>query len=416
MQEKNNSTVPNVATPQPTVASAVNDDLLQIEEYLSQHYLFRNNVLSGKYEVAKLTNPQGEKTEETSPFLPLTSERWNTIIWDMQMALPDVKSVAKSAETFVHSDHTPTFDPVADYINKLPQWDGKDHVGQLIGCIPGLNGYQQEWIRTWLRSMVAHWMKMDSEFGNDVVLLLIGAQGCGKSTFCQRLIPKSLREYYLDHLNLANKFDKEMALARNLLVNIDEFDQVKDSQQAELKHTISKTTVNGRRIYASVQTDQHRYASFVATTNSRHPLKDPTGSRRYLCVEIPARQIIDNSQDIDYEQLYAQIYAELKDGKRCYFTREEMILMQQANEPYQQNFDFTTMVLQCFRKPRKGEAVPALQVSDMMMEVYSRYPQLACSPRNNVSLGVALRAQGYQWKRTKHGAAYYAVIRSGQAA
>lgn len=120
MQEKNNSTVPNVATPQPTVASAVNDDLLQIEEYLSQHYLFRNNVLSGKYEVAKLTNPQGEKTEETSPFLPLTSERWNTIIWDMQMALPDVKSVAKSAETFVHSDHTPTFDPVADYINKLP--------------------------------------------------------------------------------------------------------------------------------------------------------------------------------------------------------------------------------------------------------------------------------------------------------
>lgn len=412
MQEKNNSTVPSVATPQPTVASAVNDDLLQIEEYLSQHYLFRNNVLSGKYEVAKLTNPQGEKTEETSPFLPLTSERWNTIIWDMQMALPDVKSVAKSAETFVHSDHTPTFDPVADYINKLPQWDGKDHVGQLIGCIPGLNGYQQEWIRTWLRSMVAHWMKMDSEFGNDVVLLLIGAQGCGKSTFCQRLIPKSLREYYLDHLNLANKFDKEMALARNLLVNIDEFDQVKDSQQAELKHTISKTTVNGRRIYASVQTDQHRYASFVATTNSLHPLKDPTGSRRYLCIEIPAQQIIDNTQDIDYEQLYAQIYAELKAGKRCYFTREETILMQQANEPYQQNFDFTTMVLQCFRKPRKGEAVPALQVSDMMMEVYSRYPQLTCSPRNNVNLGVALRAQGYQWKHTNHGNAYYAVVRS----
>lgn len=412
MLQTNNSTVPNVATPQPTVASAVNDDLLQIEEYLSQHYLFRNNVLSGKYEVAKLTNPQGEKAEEKLCFVPLTPERWNSIIWDMQMAMPDVKSVAKSAEILVHSDHTPTFDPIEDYIHKLPQWDGKDHVGQLIGCIPGLNGYGEEWIRTWLRSMVAHWLKMDNEFGNDVVLLLMGPQGCGKSTFSQRLIPGSLREYYLDHLNLSNKFDKEMALARNLLVNIDEFDQVKNSQQAELKHTISKTKVNGRRIYATVQTDQHRYASFVATTNSLHPLKDPTGSRRYLCIEIPAQQIIDNTQDIDYEQLYAQIYAELKAGKRCYFTREESILLQQANEPYQQNFDFATITKHCFRKPRKGEAAPAINVSDMMMEIYNHYPQLACSPRNNVNLGVALRAQGYQWKHTNHGNAYYAVVRS----
>jgi GTPase SAR1 family protein len=37
-------------------------------------------------------------------------------------------------------------------------------------------------------------MKMDVEHGNDVVLLLMGDQGCGKSTFCQRLLPTNLRE------------------------------------------------------------------------------------------------------------------------------------------------------------------------------------------------------------------------------
>lgn len=415
MCKTNNPAAPIAANLQPTVAPAANNDLLQIEEYLSQHYLFRNNVLNGKYEVANLPDLQGEKADEKLYFSSLTPERWNSIIWDMQMSLPDVRSVAKSAEILVHSDHTPTFDPIEDYIHKLPEWDGEDHVGRLIRCLPGVNGYREEWIRTWLRSMVAHWMKMDVEFSNDVVLLLIGAQGCGKSTFCQRLIPTSLREYYLDHLNLGNKFDKEMALAHNLLVNIDEFDQVKNSQQAELKHTFSKTKVNGRRIYSNVQTDQPRYASFVATTNNHHPLKDPTGSRRYLCIEIPARQIIDNSQYIDYEQFYVQIYDELKAGKQCFFTREETILMQQANEPYQQVFDFATIAQHCFRKPRKGEAATALQVSDMMMEVYSRYPQLACSSRNNVNLGTALRAQGYQWKHTNHGNAYYAVVRSEAA-
>lgn len=69
MLQTNNSATPNVVTPQPTVASAVNGDLLQIEEYFSQHYLFRNNVLSGKYEVAKLTGHQGEKAEEMPPLL-----------------------------------------------------------------------------------------------------------------------------------------------------------------------------------------------------------------------------------------------------------------------------------------------------------------------------------------------------------
>ena len=35
-----------------------------------------------------------------------------------------------------------------------------------------------------------------------------------KSTFVARLLPPELRVYFLDHLNLSNKFDKEMACIR----------------------------------------------------------------------------------------------------------------------------------------------------------------------------------------------------------
>jgi len=388
---------------------AANPNLMQIEEFFEQNYLFRNNVLNGRYEVARVgQNPR--------VWQHLTNERWNSIVWNLEMALPDVKSLKKYAEMYVYSEHTPLYDPIAEYMNKLPSWNGKDHVGNLINCLSGVNKKQSEWMRIWLRSMVTHWMKMDVEHGNDVVLLLMGDQGCGKSTFCQRLLPATLREYYLDHLNLANKFDKEMALTHNLLVNIDEFDQVKNSQQAELKHTISKSKVNGRRIYASVQTDQHRYASFVATTNSRQPLKDPTGSRRYLCVNIPSTQLIDNTFEINHEQLYAQILSEINTGKPCYFNREETILLQEANQPYQQIADFETMTKACFRKPKKGEEAKAILISDIFSEIQTYYPHLSPNIKNKMAIGVTLRSLGFQSTHTRSGNAYFAVFKKEKAA
>ena len=45
--------------------------------------------------------------------------------------------------------------------------------------------------------------------------------------------------------------------------------------------------------------------SFLATTNDEHPLCDPTGSRRYLCLRVPDGEFIDNSSVINYDQLYA---------------------------------------------------------------------------------------------------------------
>ena len=61
----------------------------------------------------------------------------------------------------------------------------------------------------------------------------------------RRLLPQQLRQYYLDHLNLSNKFDKEMALTNNLFVNLDEFDAIRPSQHPALKQTLSKSKVNG---------------------------------------------------------------------------------------------------------------------------------------------------------------------------
>ena len=174
--------------------------------------------------------------------------------------------------------------------------------------------------------------------GNECVPVLMGEQGCGKSTFAVRLLPEPLRIYFLDHINLGNKFDSEMALTHNLLVNIDEFANMGPSQQGRLKQMLSKVKVNGRPIFGKAQEDRPRFASFLATTNEAQPLCDETGSRRYLCIKIPKGQLIDNESPIDYTQLFAQLKHELQvDQVPYWFSNAEVARIQRANLPYQRS-------------------------------------------------------------------------------
>ena len=128
-----------------------------------------------------------------------------------------------------------------------------------------------------------------------------------------------------------------MALTNNLLVNLDELEAIRPSQQSALKQTLSKSKVNGRPIYGCAQDDRPRFASFVATTNNPHPLSDVTGSRRFICVRIPEGLYIDNSGEIDYGQLYAQVVYEIRELKAPYwFNNTEVARIQELN------LEFTT--------------------------------------------------------------------------
>ena len=251
---------------------------------------------------------------------------------------------------------------------------------------------------------------MDTLHGNECVPTLIGAQNCGKTTFFTRLLPPHLRMYYLDHLNLSNKFDKEMALTSDLLVNLDELDAIPDSQQASLKQTLSKNKVNGRPIYGASQEDRPRYASFVATTNNAHPLKDPTGSRRFICVRIPDGKYIDNTGEIDYGQLYAQVLHELRVQKSPYwFNNEEVIRIQELNEDFMEQKDIAEIVSICFRKPNPEEVGQSMN-SDKLLEIITKhYPTVKKTFGTRVYLGKAMRALGYAYTECGH-KSYYKVI------
>ena len=246
--------------------AASQEGALVVELFLNEKYRFRRNLLNGKVEF--MTLPESEGTN----WRPLTQEALNSILLRAEREhIVEKGSPSAHIKMYVQSEEVSEFNPVLEFLNNLPQWDGKNHVAEVFSRLPGISTEQHHFLAIWIRSMVAHWLQMDMLHGNECVPTLIGDQGCGKTTFVRRLLPPQLRQYYLDHLNLSNKFDKEMALTNNLLVNLDELDAIRPSQHAALKQTLSKSKVNGRPIFGRAQEDRLRFASFVATTNNPHP-------------------------------------------------------------------------------------------------------------------------------------------------
>jgi predicted P-loop ATPase len=311
---------------------------------------------------------------------------------------------------YVASEEVPEYNPVLAFMKGLAKWDGQNHIAKVFGRIPGITSEQLNYLTIWLRSTVAHWKQMDMLHGNECVPTFIGAQGCGKTTFVRRLLPKQLREYYLDHLNLSNKFDKEMALTNNLLVNLDELDAISSKQHAKLKQTLSVSKVNGRPIFGRTQEDRPRFASFVATTNNPHPLTDPTGSRRYICIQIPEGHLINNEGEIDYGQLYAQVVYELEEQKAPYwFSNDEVARIQQLNQEFMEKKDLSEMFEACFRQPVEGENVKTMSCDEIIGIMQKDYPTLVKTIGNKVKLGKAITALGYKQKNHSH-VTYYEVV------
>ena len=392
-------------TKQLEAVQASQGGLLAVEQFLQNHYLFRRNVLNGKIEFATLP------AKDEPVYRELTPEAEMSIILRARKELADEKCNPKTdIQDLLRSEEVRAFDPIREFLENLPQWDGQNHVARLFSRLPGLSTEQHHFLSVWLRSAVAHWLQMDMLHGNECVPTLIGAQGCGKTTFVRRLLPQPLRQYYLDHLNLSNKFDKEMALTNNLIVNLDELDAIRPSQHPALKQTLSKSKVNGRPIFGRAQADRPRYASFVATTNNPHPLTDATGSRRYICLTIPDGQLIDNTGDIDYWQLYAQVFYELRELKAPYwFSNDEVARIQELNLDYMAKKDLTEMIEACFLKPEEGEAGRMMSNTEVLGILVKVFPSLKMVAGLGIKLGLAMKKLGFE-QAHPHNVTHYRVV------
>ena len=287
------------------------------EAYMKEHYTLRLNMMTGTPEYRMNTVGYG--------FQPLDQAARNTMA--IKALKAGVESWDKDLNRYIDSNLIPRYYPMEDYLRHLPKWNGKhDYVGELARRVKTDNEYWESDFHTWMLSMVAQWLGKDRQHGNAIVPLLIGPQGSGKTTFCRRLLPEYMQMYFNDRLSMKNDNDIFLAMSGYALINIDEFDAMSKSQQPILKYLISKNDIKFRPPYGKVMEERQRFASFIATTNNRRPLVDPTGSRRFICVYADE---IDNTGLINYDQLYAQLYTELQQGRPYWFEDEDNVRIMQ---------------------------------------------------------------------------------------
>ena len=370
---------------------------IKTDEFMKRRYEFRRNMLAGEVEFRA-------RGSYYIHFAPVTETVLNSIGLNAQaegLALWD-----RDVKRYVYSDRVPVFYPLEDYLEYLPEWDGKDHIRALADTLPTANAQWRNLFYIWFLSMTAHWYRREHLHANSSLPLLVGPQGCGKSTWCRNLLPPSLRMYYTDSIDFSNKRDAELMLTRFALINIDEFDSVSSAYQSFLKNVLQKPVVNARQPFKRSIQALHRYASFIATCNNYDLLTDPTGSRRFICIEISGT--IDNSTSINYEQLYAQAVAALKNGERYWFTSEEEFSTTRNNEVFQQLPVEEQLFLQYFRAARPGEESLELSAIEILQYLQSE-SGIKLGNKRLTYFGRLLQKNKIPSRRTMKGTCYSVV-------
>ena len=327
-----------------------------------------------------------------------------------QMAADTGKRVLKSdVMDVLRSDFARLYHPVREYIEALPAWDGKDRVKELCGHVvesEELRVKSEEsllgWaLHKWLVAMVATWM---SDFStNHEIFVLIGRQGIYKTTFFRHLLPPQLRMYFWEnaHNSFSSK-DDHLALAENCLVEIEEIDLQNPRDISELKALATSEKVKERRPYARFREEKHRLASFCGSGNQQRFLSDDTGNRRWLCFMVDH---IDDPRtwNLDYEQLYAQLRDELRQGFRYWFDPQEQRIVERQNQQFRIESDEEQLIRSRLRPPHPGDKITLMNAASVCQYINGGVVGRGLSSRK---VSLAMPKLGFKRIHTKQGGFY----------
>jgi len=370
---------------------------IKLKEFMDRRYELRRNQVTQVLEYRS-------RHSLDFRFHELTKCDRNTIKYEA--AIEGIEAFDAEINGFIDSNYTPSYNPIEEFMSNLGTWDGKDRIQTLCDMVPTSNPHWSRLFHRWFLSMVAHWMDIDQEHGNNTAPILTGAQGYYKSTFCRILLPPELRGFFTDSVDFRTKQEAERYLTRFLLINIDEFDQLSENQFAFVKHLFQKPNVSMRRMYSETISQQRRYASFIGTSNHREILRDPTGNRRYLCVEVTAPIHIETP--IDYTQLYAQAVELIHRGERYWLNDEDEALLRESNQTFEVQSPLELVLLDTFRPVHANEeGAELLKLTDIMATL-SRHKAFNRKTMNDLrSLGRVMCKLNFETKRKNQGMYYW---------
>ena len=373
-----------------------------IQTFLADRIILRHNVITKRVECRIPSSYETDGTDWQPITDRIVNSLWTELSKQKKVRIQDLYHV-------IESDFVPDYHPFLYYLEHLPKWDGQDHILGMSVSVTVKGEIEEqmrfaEYLKKWLVGMVAGWI--DPEVVNNVILVLIGEQGSYKTTWFNYLLPPQLTSYFYTKTN-ANRMGRDdlLTLAQYGLVCCEELDTMKPSELNQLKAAVTMPSIDERAAYAHFHEHRKHIASFCGTGNNPQFLSDPTGSRRWLPFEVES---IESPRDhpFDYTGIYSQAYALYQQGFRYWFTRDEILKLQEYNKQFEAPRLEQELVEQYFRKPLAQEPGEFMPVSLALQLVGANITQKL----SKEMLGRAFSELGFE-RKTFHNVRGYIVVR-----
>lgn len=211
------------------------------------------------------------------------------------------------------------FHPIREYLC-AQKWDGISRINTLLIDYFGAedNAYTRAAIRKMLCAAVARVFEPGVKF--DTALILVGEQGTYKSTFVKKLG----MEWFSDTFTTVQGKESFEQIQGAWLIEMAELSGLKKAEVESIKHYISKREDMFRPAYGRTVETYKRQCVFFGTTNNKDFLRDPTGNRRFMPVDVrpeyATKSVNDDLTQDEINQIWAEAY-------QLYLAKEPLYLV-----------------------------------------------------------------------------------------
>lgn len=220
-------------------------------------------------------------------------------------------------------------------------WDGVPRIGRLF-----IDGFGAEDVErnealatAFMAGAAARVLKPGASV--QVMPILVGPQGCGKSSGIAALCPE--RDWFCDSfIDFESKAGYEVVL-RATIVELSEMSAIKKADMEKVKQFVTQQSVRFRAPYEKQTQDHDATWVFIGTTNEEEFLKDTSGNRRFAPIKIYNARVeqvvkwIETNRDQLWAEAAVLAKRGLKEGKDMWnvpkkFWDELMLIAERSRE------------------------------------------------------------------------------------
>ena len=237
---------------------------------------------------------------------------------------------------YLESDRLPSYHPFVSYFDSLTPINPDLENGTIAQLFDSLNvefiddkerDISRDLFTKWLLQFITSAYQVSAA---ELMLVLTGKMGNGKTYLMKNLLPKSLDKYFITIKDFPRKDeDAKAMMCENILVLRDDITGTGSKDKDWIKSVLSSETLTFRAPYQRSTDTHRRYAVLCATTNDENVLgSEERDNRRVFPLKVDNRnqvvfdKIMENGIDLLWAEL-KYLYDKSKDKTMLTMTTSE---------------------------------------------------------------------------------------------